>query len=79
MKIDTIKQNYKDEWVLVSVTKEDQLNRPEEGTVLAHSRDRDEIYRRLKKLPKGFRVATMYTGQVPSKDMVFAFHDKVIV
>lgn len=71
--ISAIKKQYKDEWVLVDVAEEDELNQPKKGTVLTHSENRDVIYERMKKLPKGFRVATFYTGKRPPNGMVFAF------
>lgn len=73
MKISSIKKRYKDEWVLVNVFKEDKLNQPVEGEIIVHSKDKDEIFDKMKKLPKGFRVSTFFTGRIPPKDMVFAF------
>lgn len=73
MKIATIKKKHRNEWVLVEVVKEDTLNQPIEGNVIAHGKDRDAIYEKMKKLPEGFRVATFYTGKIPPKDMAFAF------
>ncbi|MBI4096949.1 MAG: hypothetical protein HY428_00845 [Candidatus Levybacteria bacterium] len=73
MKIATIKKKYKNEWVLVKVVKEDTLNQPTEGKVIAHGKNRDVIYEKMRKLPAGFRVATFYTGKIPPKDMAFAF------
>lgn len=73
MKINSIKKRYKDEWVLVNVLKEDKLNQPVEGEIITHSKNRDEIFNRMKKLSKGFHVATFFTGKIPPKGMVFAF------
>ncbi len=71
--INEIKQSFKDEWVLVEVTKEGQLNKPAKGKIITHSKKREDIYDKMQKLPKGFKIATLYTGKVPPKDMAFAF------
>ncbi len=68
-----IKKKYKNEWLLVKVVKENKLNEPVRGSVITHSKSRDDIYEKIKKLPKGFRVATIFTGKVPPKDTAFAF------
>ena len=59
--------------MLVDVEEEDALNQPTKGKVIAHSKDRDEIYNKMQELPHGFRVATIFTGEVPPKDMAMVF------
>lgn len=72
MKIEEIKKKYKDEWVLVMVTKPDELGRPVEGNVIAHSRNRDDTYRAMKQTRvKDF--AHFYTGKIPKKGYAVAF------
>ncbi len=44
MKIEEIKRRYKDEWVLVELMKEDELDQPIDVELMAHSKSRDEIY-----------------------------------
>ena len=47
MKIEEIKRRYKDEWVLVELMKEDELDQPIDVELMAHSKSRDEIYEAL--------------------------------
>lgn len=60
----TIKEQYAGEWVLIAYTELDEGMRVIRGKVLAHSADRDEIYRRLLTI-KGQQMAIEYVGQVP--------------
>lgn len=71
MKIEEIKEKYKDEWVLIKVQKTDKLNRPIEGGLIAHSKSRDEIYSKMKET-KG-HTYTLYTGKIPEKGYAVAF------
>lgn len=73
MTLTDIKKKYTNEWVLVDVVKEDKLNQPVAGHVIAHSKDRDTIYEKIGQLPSGFHVATIFTGDVPPKNTAFAF------
>jgi len=50
MKIDEIKKKYRDECVLIKVLKVDEFGRPIEGEVIAHSKSRDEIYEKQRKI-----------------------------
>lgn len=64
MKMEEIRRRYRDEWVLIEYTKlDDELN-VIEGEVIAHSPNREEIYRELLKT-KGKDVAIEYLGKVP--------------
>ncbi len=59
-----IKNNFRNQWVLVEVEKVDESFNLLEGEVLAHSKDKDEIYQKLLKIrPKEFSIE--YTGEVP--------------
>lgn len=55
---------YPGEWLLIAVTGLDEDDRVTGGRVLAHSPDRDAIYRRLLDV-KGERVAIEYAGPIP--------------
>jgi len=65
------KKQFKHEWLLIAVDKmDDSTTTPLSGRLLAHSKDRDEIYKKMiqykaltlvtysdDKLPKGYAVA----------------------
>lgn len=64
MKWEKIKDKFKDEWVLIEVKKADEAFNLKEGDVIAHSKDKEEIYRKLLELkPKRFSIE--YTGKIP--------------
>jgi len=64
MKLIDIKKNFRNQWVLIEVKKVDESFKVLEGEVLAHSKDKDEIYQKLLKIrPKEFSIE--YTGEVP--------------
>ena len=54
--IESIREKYKNVWVVVEVTQHDRYNVPVAGKVLFHCRDREEVYdngfNRLKQDPK---------------------------
>lgn len=67
-----ITKRYKNQWVLIDVTKTDKYLKIKEGKVLAHSKDKDEIYKKLLKLrPKNFAIE--YTGKIP-EDLAVVLH-----
>lgn len=72
MKINQLKKKYKNEWILVEVLKEDELNNPIEIKIVSHSKDRDKIYDFLLKVKPGKHVATLYTGEIPRKGYAVA-------
>lgn len=72
MKIEELKAQYKNEWLLIKVEKTDELNRPTEGELIAHSSNRDEIYSKMKKV-KG-HTYTLYSGKIPKKGYAVAFY-----
>jgi len=59
-----IRERYPGEWVLIAYTELDEEMRVLQGEVIAHSSDRDEIYRQLFTV-KGRQAAIEYTGEVP--------------
>jgi hypothetical protein len=71
MKISDIKKKYKNEWVLLKVDKTDELNQPIAGKLIAHSKNRDDVYSKMKKT-KG-HTYTLYTGPFPREGYAVAF------
>ena len=64
MKWKDIKRAFRDQWVLIEVGKVDQRLNIVEGQVLAHSKDKDEVYKKLLEIrPKEFSIE--YTGVIP--------------
>jgi len=68
MKKEEIFKKYKDEWVLIECSKVDENFELIEGEPLYHSKDKDEVYRKLLETrPKDYTIE--YTGEVP-EDLV---------
>ena len=44
-RIETIKQRFHQEWLLIDVTKADKMDEPLEGRLFAHLPDHDELWR----------------------------------
>ena len=65
-----LKQRYPNEWLLLTNVVADEQTRPIKGKLMAHSKNRDEIYDRLSQLRGGFAIE--YTGEIP-KDLVVIF------
>ncbi|MBI2135558.1 hypothetical protein HYU06_00630 [Candidatus Woesearchaeota archaeon] len=72
MKIEELKKQYKDEWVLVEIIEEDKLNRPQEVKLIAHSKNRDDTYDAMVKNKKKYTYH-FYTGEIPEKGYAVAF------
>ena len=72
MEVEELKKQYKDEWVLVEVLRVDELGQPVEVNLIAHSKNRDDVYEALRKT-KATDVATFYTGEIPKKGYAVAF------
>lgn len=69
--ISKLKRRYPKEWLLLTNVVADELTCPIKGTLVAHSKNRDDIYGRLRHLRgKGFAIE--YTGKIP-KDLVVIF------
>ncbi len=62
---------YPEEWLLVKVIEEDILNNPLRGILISHSKNKEEIMEKSKKL-KG-DIALFYTGNIPKKGYAFCF------
>ena len=66
MKWAQIKEIFREEWVLIQVHQVDGDYRVVEGEVLAHSKDKEDIYRAVLEIrPKEFSIE--YTGQFPDE------------
>ena len=65
-----IKRRYPKEWLLLTNVVADELTRPIKGRLVAHSKNRDDIYDRLRYVREGFAIE--YTGKIP-KDLVVIF------
>lgn len=64
LSLEAIKERYSGEWVLIAYKELDDEMYVIRGQVLAHSPDRDEIYRKLLSV-RGQQVAVEYMGEVP--------------
>ena len=67
MRLEDIRQQYKDEFVLLEVTKTDKDDTEiVEGNILAHPKDRGEIYTLMVKSPAK-DVAVEWCGEIDPK------------
>ena len=66
----SLKRRYPKEWLLLTHVTADELTRPTKGRLVAHSKNRDDIYDRLRHVRGGFAIE--YTGKIP-KDLVVIF------
>lgn len=64
MSLAQIMERFQDEWVLIEYDELDEDLGVLCGQVVAHSPDRDEIYRQILAL-KGKKLAVEYAGEVP--------------
>ena len=69
MTLAEVNQMFDSEWVLFGDHEEDQHHEVIRGEVLFHSKDRDEIYRKLIEL-RPERSATHFTGSIPADSAV---------
>ena len=69
--ISKIKRRYPKEWLLLTNVVADKLTRPIKGRLVAHSKNRDDIYDHLTHIRAG-SVCIEYTGKIP-KDLVVVF------
>lgn len=76
MKISTLKKKFQNEWILAEVLKEDKYNRVQEAKPIFHAKDRTGVYEALAKVKHKTHLATIYTGKLPPKGMVYAFYAK---
>jgi hypothetical protein len=66
-KIAKIREEFKDEWVVVQITKRDKYDVPTHGRVLFHSKNEEEVYGKgfdyRKKNPES-KLYFFYTGDL---------------
>ncbi len=72
--VEEIKEEYKDEWVLVEVIEENELGEPTKVELIAHSKCRDDTYDAMKDT-KGKYTCHFYTGEIPKKGYAVAFNE----
>ncbi len=79
MKIEEVKQKYKDEWVLGEVLKEDtRTGEPLEINVIAHSRNRDDTYDAMLLASKKYKhLCHLYSGEIPKTGYAVAFYARI--
>lgn len=66
MTLEEIKQRYPGEWVLIEFAELDEELRVVEGEVIAHSSNKDEIYKKLLEL-ENEKIAIEFTGDMPKE------------
>ena len=73
-KIEAIKRKYHREWLLIAVDQVDEsTTTPISGRVIAHSPQRDAIYKRLSALKRRWPVLVEYSEDSLPKGVVAAF------
>ncbi|HHT9119298.1 MAG TPA: hypothetical protein ACFYD3_01990 [Candidatus Hypogeohydataceae bacterium YC41] len=76
MRWEEIMESFKDEWVLIDVKEVDGDFNPKEGEVIAHSRDKEEIYSKLLEIrPKRFSIE--YTGEILEDFALVLLHENI--
>lgn len=66
MTLEEIKQQYPDQWVLVDFLELDEELKVVEGKVIANSRNKEEIYKKLLEL-ENEKIAIEFTGDMPEE------------
>jgi hypothetical protein len=61
-----IYERFPSEWVLLDKPQLDKHLGVQGGTVVCHSKDRDEVHRKALELPVPRHLAVLYTGPVPA-------------
>lgn len=69
VKMKEIQKRYKGEWVLIAYTKLDDELQVVEGEVIAHAKDREEIYTAQRQM-QNKQLAIEYLGELPEEDEV---------
>lgn len=76
MKWEEIVEEFKDEWVLVYVKEVDKNFNLKEGDVIAHSKNKEDIYKKLLETkPESFSIE--YTGKIPEDLAVVLFNENI--
>jgi hypothetical protein len=72
MRWEEIVEQFRDEWVLIDVKGVDENFNLQEGDVIAHSKNKEEIYRRLLEMrPRNCSIE--FTGRIPEDLAVVLF------
>ena len=70
MTIKQMESRFDGEWILVGEPETTVALEVIRGTVLHHSKDRDEVYRRAIALPAPKRYAVLFTGKMPANTAI---------
>jgi len=70
MTIQEIESRFADEWILLEDPLANEALEVTRGSVICHSKDRDEVYRRAIALPRPKRYAVLFTGQMPANTAI---------
>ena len=65
LSIKEIEKRYDQQWVLIVNPEHDGKDLVKAGVVLAHSRNRDVVYRRAMKLKPPRKIAVFWMGELP--------------
>lgn len=76
MKLNEVEKEYRDEWVLAEVLKEDESGEPTEVKVIAHSKNRDDTYNAMPQAKDKYTYH-FYTGTIPEKGYAVAFYAEI--
>jgi hypothetical protein len=68
MTAEEINNTFDSEWVLLDDPEANEFNEVLRGRVVYHSKDRDEVYRQIRKLTSR-RFAVLYTGRSADDDV----------
>ncbi|MFZ4508089.1 MAG: hypothetical protein ACOYON_10390 [Fimbriimonas sp.] len=69
MTVEEVHDQFDSEWILLADPEVDEFGRVLGGKVVAHSKDRDEVYRKDIEL-KLKSSATFYTGKISSDTII---------
>jgi hypothetical protein len=72
MTVEALKRKYKDEWVLAEVLEADEQGNPTRVRLIAHSKNRDDTYRAMRK-HRAKHLYHFYTGEIPKDGYAAAF------
>jgi hypothetical protein len=75
--IQSIRKKHKDEWVLLSDFETDEFEEPVSGVVVAHSKNRGEIYAQLQQLREKGSLCIRFMGNIPPKGVAVMFYEEI--
>lgn len=68
-----LEKEFKNQWILVEVIEDDKLTRPKKVRLITRSKNRNQVYEAMMKVPDGTHVATLYAGPPLRKGYAAAF------